>query len=300
PAAPPAAPPATPTRPVVAPPPLVVPPPPPIDTVAPAAPTVALVADTLTNRFPVVLSGTGEPGATIEIGPSAVASAVVDADGTWTASAPLPDGDHELVFQQRDAAGNVSAPVTVPITVDTIALPPQLASFADPSPFILLPVLAGTAEPGAEVTVTDGAGIQLSDTADDTGAWSVPVPDPGVDGRTLTATQVDPAGNVSQASVPSAPLVFERPTLVSPTEGQVLPSNGGTVVEVRIAGIPGQRVEVLIDGKGTGNEHVLESEPIVRVTPPLADGTHVIGVRYVAADTSRVGSLAPRAFTIAP
>ena len=81
----------------------------------------------------------------------------------------------------------------------------------------------------------------------------------------------------------------------------MLPSNdGATVVTVQIAGIPGQYVEVLVDGVGTGNLHQLTNAPISRVTQPLTDGAHGISVRYVAADKSRVGSFAPRSFTIAP
>lgn len=69
----------------------------------------------------VRLSGTGEPGATIEVwdGTTKLGTAVVDADGLWTLPAKLSEGTHQLVMRTMDAAGNVLiqetvAEVTVP------------------------------------------------------------------------------------------------------------------------------------------------------------------------------------------
>ena len=50
-------------------------------------------------------------------------------------------------------------------------------------------------------------------------------------------------------------------------------------------------MQVFIDGSGTGNLHTLEAGPISRVTPPLSDGTHTIGVRYFDPTTGTPGSM---------
>jgi hypothetical protein len=67
---------------------------------------------------------------------------------------------------------------------------------------------------------------------------------------------------------------------------------------VRFGGIPGERVQVLIDGVPTGNIHTLEASPLIRSTAPLADGTHTIAVRYIDTGTGAVGALDLISFTI--
>jgi hypothetical protein len=142
------------------------------------------------------------------------------------------------------------------------------------------------------VTLRDDSGAVVGTaTADGAGAWSIPLPDPGRDGTTLTATQQDAVGNLSSASTPTAPIDFQRPTIVAPAGGTTV-SPDGTAVTVEISGTAGQNVQILIDGTWTGNTHTLESTPISRVTPPLASGTHTLAVRYYDPATGRIGSLA--------
>lgn len=272
---------------------------PPRDTAAPSAPAAALPADgELTNLSQPTFSGTGEPGARVEVhglNPVTVLLATtVGADGHWSAtpSRPLPDGAHELLLSQVDAAGNRSAITTRTITVDTIALAPVI----DPlpvSPMYFLPQVTGSAEAGATVTLRDTSGGEIATvTAGSDGRWAIPLPDPLVDDRALTATQKDLAGNSSAASVSSDPLSFYRPSIPSPAADAVLPStDGSTVVTVELSGQEGYQVQVFIDGAGTGNLHTLEAGPISRVTPPLADGAHTIGVRYFDAATGTPGSM---------
>jgi nucleoid-associated protein YgaU len=56
----------------------------------------------------VALSGTGQPGATVEVwdGATRVGTAVVDTDGVWSLLANLGGGAHWLVMRTVDAAGN--------------------------------------------------------------------------------------------------------------------------------------------------------------------------------------------------
>lgn len=297
--------PVLPPLPPVSPPDVTVPPP---DVTAPAAPVLLAPADgTLTNNPRPAFEGTGEPGARIDVQRvdpvtgelAVVATAIVDAGGGWTASPTdaLPEGTSAIRTSQVDAAGNRSEADARSVVIDTVALAPQL----DPlpaQPMVLLPDIAGLAEAGAEVALRDDLGVLLGTaTAGPDGRWTIRLPDPGRDGATLTASQTDPGGNVSPWSAPTSPLAFDRPSIPSPVDGATVASTGGsTSVQIELAGHEGMQVEVLVDGVGTGNVHTLQSTPIARVTAPLADGTHTIGVRYVGAGS--VGSLTTISFTI--
>ena len=277
-------------------------PPIPPDLTAPLPPVATAPVDgaVLANAHPVLV-GTGEPGAVLKVerydsqghGLGAIASSQVGPDGSWAATptAAVPDGTWLLRIVQTDAAGNRSAPVTRTVTIDTIALPPVIDALAS-GPLEYLPTVTGTGEPNSHVTLRDDSGAVVGTaTADGTGVWSIPLPDPGRDGATLTATQQDAVGNLSSASTLTAPIDFQRPTIVAPAGGTTV-SPDGTAVTVEISGTAGQHVQVLIDGTWTGNTHTLESTPISRVTPPLASGTHTLAVRYYDPATGRIGSLA--------
>ena len=299
------APPSLPVPPVVIPP-VVIPP----DLTAPALPQLAApVEGMLTNQAAPAFAGSGEPGASVTVrtadpatsGLTTVGTALVSADGTWSLvpSLPLPDGTHSLLVSQRDAAGNESPAVGRTITVDTTALVPEFDALPA-SAQLFVPEVSGTAEPGALVTIRDDTGLVLGTAPVDLdGAWSFALPDPQRGDEALSASQTDQAGNVSAWSADSAPLVFDRPTIAAPADGAVIASQGGaTVVQVEFAGHSGMRVQVFIDGVTTGNVHTLEPTPIVRVTPPLPDGAHTIGVRYIDPATGQIGSTFSIAFTI--
>nr|MBC7243913.1 hypothetical protein [Chloroflexota bacterium] len=57
----------------------------------------------------VKLSGTGQPGATVEVwdGATKIGTAVVGVDGIWSLVARLSEGTHKLTARTVDAAGNV-------------------------------------------------------------------------------------------------------------------------------------------------------------------------------------------------
>ncbi|UYN82775.1 MAG: sigma-70 family RNA polymerase sigma factor [Microcella sp.] len=271
---------------------------------APLPPVVLWPADgTLTNEARPVFSGTGTPGARVSawFAGSGAVSATVGTGGHWqlTPSNPLPDGVWNLGFTQIDRAGTHSSTTTITLAIDTIALAPVIDAL--PADLVFLPELSGLAEPGASVTVLIEGAPVAEVSANGDGVWSTPLPDPGEDaGVAITAQQVDRAGNVSPESDPMPPLNFVRPWFAAPAEGAVLPSQGGaTVVALQLAGEPGWRVEVLINGVATGNIHTLEADPLVRLTPALADGSHTIGLRYIDPGTGRVGSLHHITFTIA-
>jgi len=278
-------------------------PPAPRDTTAPAAPALTDPIDgLLTAVAQPTFSGSGEPGALVEVQRIEVstgalvhvASTRVASSGQWsvTAAEAIPDGTHVLRVTQSDAAGNRSPETRRTITVDTIALAPTMDALPA-SALLYLPDVSGSAEPGALVSLRDETDtIIATTTAGADGRWLITLPDPEDDSAALSASQRDLAGNVSPWSATSAPLSFERPQFATPADGELVPSTGGsTVVTVELAGLEGLQVQVFIDGSGTGNLHTLEAQPIVRVTPPLADGVHTLGVRYFDPATGRPGAM---------
>ncbi|MGX5682342.1 Ig-like domain-containing protein [Schumannella luteola] len=293
---PPGTPPATPVDPA--------PPPPPPDTIPPARPVVFSPLDAeLTALNLPAFTGAGEPGARIEVsadGLGVIASTVVAADGSWstTAVTALPDGTRQLVVTQVDRAGNRSPLTALSIVVDTVALPP-ITSLPVDDALYFLPTLSGTAEPDAIVDVVDETGAAVGQAqATSDGTWSLPVPDPGRDGQRLQARQTDLAGNVSELSEATPALVFERPSILAPVDGAVVPAVGGSAsVTVTIDGTAGMLVQILLDGTPTGNIHTLGASPIDRVTPPLPVGAHTVAVRYYS-DDATVGSLTTVSFVV--
>ena len=305
-------PPPTPEAPPAPPPGLPSPPPPPPPTPAPdvTAPTAASITTPLDgalgNNPRPSIAGAGEPNARVEIerivgpGPAgAILTVPVSADGQWSVAPAeaFADGMHTLRITQVDAAGNRSAPVDLALTIDTIALAPTVTPIAGPQ--LYLPTLTGSAEPLAaiEVQQSDGTPIGTVAAAAD-GTWSLPLPDPGPVDVGVRAVQTDPAGNRSEASA-AEPVTLQRPEITVPAPDASIPSIGGaTSVEVRFGGVPGERVEVLIDGVPTGNIHTLTDTPLIRTTAPLADGEHTIAVRYINPDTGVVGAASVVTFTI--
>lgn len=281
----------------------------PVDLTAPGVPQLSAPVDgLLTNRATPAFAGTGEPGATVTVRRLepltstliAVGTAPVGADGNWSfVPSALPDGMHSLQVSQRDTAGNESAAVARTITVDTVALAPAIDALPSIAQ-LYVPVVTGTGEPGALVTLRDDSGGALGTaSAGPDGTWSLQLADPQREQLAVAASQTDLAGNASPWSDDSGPVIFDRPSIPSPADGTTVASQGGaTVVQVEFAGYSGMQVQVYIDGVTTGNVHTLEPTPIVRVTPALGDGAHTIGVRYMDPITGRVGSTFTIAFTI--
>ena len=109
-----------------------------IDTAAPAAPTIDAIEDDsgapgdgVTRDNDLLVRGSAEAGATVELFLDGVSLGTVVADGTtgeWTVqTGVIPDGDYMLTAAAADAAGNTSAESSVfPIEIDTGPLLPGL------------------------------------------------------------------------------------------------------------------------------------------------------------------------------
>ena len=302
PAIPPSSTPATPpTTPPVTPPttPPVVPP----VTTAPDAPLVTAPASTgtLTNANSIAVSGTGTPGATVAVNPgptpalASVASSpipsaatlgaplgtvTVPSSGSWSLTADisgLAEGVHILQITQSNKAGSSPA-VSRSITIDRHADAPVISTVdtgSGANQGLWFPILSGTAEPSAQVRITDGASTNVLVTADASGTWTTQQLATFAGGTsTVTAVQTDPAGNVSPAS---APLSVD----VSPPPNATV-TGTGTGFDLSLAGIPYSAIQAMADGgTGWGPTSLPSSGTVVQTyiwtTTP---GDHIVEVRY--------------------
>ncbi|HCH7750175.1 TPA: BapA prefix-like domain-containing protein, partial [Pseudomonas aeruginosa] len=132
-----------------------------VDAIAPPAPVID-------PSNGVVISGTAEAGATVILtdgNGNPIGQVTADGSGNWafTPATPLANGTVINALAQ-DAAGNNSSPTSA--TVDSLA---PAAPVIDPSNGS---VIAGTAEAGATVILTDGNGNPIGQvTADGSGNW---------------------------------------------------------------------------------------------------------------------------------
>ncbi|KEI26412.1 Ig-like domain-containing protein [Pseudomonas aeruginosa] len=259
-----------------------------VDGVAPAAPVIDPSNGT-------EISGTAEAGATVILtdgGGNPIGQATADGSGNWTftPSTPLANGTVINAVAQ-DPAGNTSGPASV--TVDAIAPP---APVIDPSNGS---VIAGTAEAGATVILTDGNGNPIGQvTADGSGNWSFTPGTPLANGTVVNAVAQDAAGNTSGPASTTVDSVAPAAPVIDPSNGSVIAGTaeaGATVILTDGGGNPiGQATA---DGSGNWT-----------FTPgiPLANGTVINAVAQdPAGNTSgpasvTVDAIAPPAPVINP
>jgi VCBS repeat-containing protein len=252
------------------------------DLTAPAAPS-ATVDETGT-----IVTGRGEPGATVTVTDSTgaiVGTTVVAADGTYTLTLPTPRVDGtDLTIVQTDAAGNVSAPVTIATPDLTAPAAPTAAISGDGSQ------VTGQGEPGATVTIRDATGAVIATVvvgAD--GNYSAPLVPAQVDGTTLSVVQTDPSGNVSPA------VDLGTPDLTAPAPPTIAIDATGT--QVSGTGEPGAQV-VITDPAGTTLATVTvaaDGSYTAILSAPQVDGEVI-----VARQTDAAGNASGTASTIAP
>lgn len=182
-----------------------------VDTTAPAAPGLALAADTgqpggVTANGAIVLSGV-EDGGRVEYS--------TDAGATWGAGFAAAEGANSVQVRQADAAGNVSGPsAPLEFTLDTVApvvtldepLPARIdaaeVAALEGAPAIISGTVSGVAE-GTRVTMSFGPGTYEQATGPN-GAFSfaVPVGDilalEGTGSAAIVITATDGAGNAGR------------------------------------------------------------------------------------------------------
>ncbi|MCV3852410.1 Ig-like domain-containing protein [Pseudomonas aeruginosa] len=259
-----------------------------VDSVAPAAPVI----DPSNGS---VIAGTAEAGATVILtdgNGNPIGQATADGSGNWsfTPGTPLANGTVVNAVAQ-DAAGNTSGPAST--TVDSVA---PAAPVLDPSNGS---VIAGTAEAGATVILTDGNGNPIGQaTADGSGNWSFTPGTPLANGTVINAVAQDPAGNTSGPASTTVDAVAPATPVLDPSNGTVISGTaeaGATVILTDGNGNPiGQATA---DGSGNWS-----------FTPgtPLANGTVINAVAQDPAGnasgpvSTTVDSVAPATPVIDP
>uniref|UniRef100_UPI00093CD953 Ig-like domain-containing protein n=1 Tax=Pseudomonas aeruginosa TaxID=287 RepID=UPI00093CD953 len=259
-----------------------------VDAIAPPAPVID-------PSNGVVISGTAEAGATVILtdgNGNPIGQVTADGSGNWsfTPGTPLANGTVVNAVAQ-DAAGNTSGPAST--TVDSVA---PAAPVIDPSNGS---VIAGTAEAGATVILTDGGGNPIGQaTADGSGNWTFTPSTPLANGTVINAVAQDPAGNTSGPASVTVDAIAPPAPVIDPSNGSVIAGTaeaGATVILTDGNGNPiGQ---VTADGSGNW-----------AFTPatPLANGTVINALAQDAAGnnssptSATVDSLAPAAPVIDP
>ncbi|WP_073649410.1 Ig-like domain-containing protein, partial [Pseudomonas aeruginosa] len=259
-----------------------------VDSVAPAAP----VLDPSNGS---VIAGTAEAGATVILtdgNGNPIGQATADGSGNWsfTPGTPLANGTVINAVAQ-DPAGNTSGPTST--TVDAVAPATPVVNPSNGS------VIAGTAEAGATVILTDGNGNPIGQaTADGSGNWSFTPGTPLANGTVINAVAQDPAGNTSGPASTTVDAVAPATPVLDPSNGTVISGTaeaGATVILTDGNGNPiGQ---VTADGSGNWS-----------FTPgtPLANGTVINAVAQDPAGnasgpvSTTVDSVAPATPVIDP
>ncbi|MEH1292077.1 Ig-like domain-containing protein, partial [Pseudomonas aeruginosa] len=226
-----------------------------VDAIAPAAPVI-------NPSNGVVISGTAEAGATVILtdgNGNPIGQVTADGSGNWafTPATPLANGTVINALAQ-DAAGNNSSPTSA--TVDSLA---PAAPVIDPSNGS---VIAGTAEAGATVILTDGNGNPIGQvTADGSGNWSFTPGTPLANGTVVNAVAQDAAGNTSGPASTTVDSVAPAAPVIDPSNGSVIAGTaeaGATVILTDGGGNPiGQAT-----ADGSGNWTFTPSTPLANGT----------------------------------
>lgn len=283
-----------------------------VDTVAPAAPTIALATDdagsiqgalldgAVTDDVVPVLSGASAAGAIITVSDNGavIGTTVADGAGNWTFSptVALGEGAHAFTATATDAAGNISlASPSFDLVVDTTA--PGVPSIA-PSTGA---VLTGTAEANATINLDlDGDGTTDDTTvADGAGVWTYTPLVPLANGDTVSVTATDAPGNTSGASsttidssAPVAPVIAAVLDDVGPQTGTVPTGGASDDVLPVVTGTAEAGSLVTVFDNGTPIATVTATaggQWSLALTTPLAAGPHA----FTASAADVLGNLSP-------
>jgi hypothetical protein len=304
-----------------------------IDTTPPAAPSIltlltaddsGTLGDDITNVKQARLTGTAEPGSTVQVvdgngnvDGTAVA-ALVTGSFTIKVSSPLSDGSYMLAARAKDAAGN-QGPAGPSITLIILATPPPMPSTPSIVPAdvsgptgsnltnVGQPRITGTAKAGTTVKISTISGTMLASTIVGMGGgYAVQVTSPLADGTYVVDTvATDVAGNVSPASgtltftidttPPAAPSIL---TLLPTDDSGTLGDDITNVKQPRLSGTaePGSTVKV-VDGNGNVDGSavatLITGAFMVKLSNPLADGSYVLAARATDAAGNQ-GPLGPQ------
>ncbi len=252
------------------------------DITAPSAPVANVGADGS------VVTGTGEPGATVTVrdgSGTTIGSGVVGADGSFAVPvAPAQANGGTVAVTQTDAAGNVSPA--------TAAAAPDITAPAAPTAIVSAngSAVSGIGEAGATVTVADaGGGVIGTAVVASDGSYTVALTPARANGEALTASQADAAGNVSPT------IALTAPDITAPAAPTVSVNANGTVVTG--TGEPGARVTITDpDGTRIGSATVAaDGRYSATLNPAQVDGE-----RLEARQADSAGNVSGAASTVAP
>ncbi|HDS3792914.1 TPA: Ig-like domain-containing protein [Enterobacter asburiae] len=278
-----------------------------------------LSANEITDDSTPTFSGTGQPGATIQIKDSSgstIASTMVGTDGTWTVILPTQtDGEHTWSVVQIDGSKTTSAG-SITVTVSTADAAITLATTAgdnvlnasEHSAGFTLSGASKNLAQGTELTVTLNGKTYAAEVGAD-GAWSVNVPAADAqalgDGTwTVSVSGKDAAGNTVSGSQTigvdtTAPTLsvdtLAQDNIINAAEhNQPLTLTGKTNAEA------GQIVTVTLNGKNynatVGSDGTWSVTLDVNDVQALNEGNHTLTVNV--SDKAGNGSSVTADFTV--
>ncbi|WP_434923772.1 Ig-like domain-containing protein [Enterobacter asburiae] len=278
-----------------------------------------LSANEITDDSNPTFSGTGQPGATIQIKDSSgstIASTMVGTDGTWTVILPTQtDGEHTWSVVQIDGSKTTSAG-SITVTVSTADAAITLATTAgdnvlnasEQSAGFTLSGASKNLAQGTELTVTLNGKTYAAEVGAD-GAWSVNVPAADAqalgDGTwTVSVSGKDAAGNTVSGSQTigvdtSAPTLsvdtLAQDNIINAAEhNQPLTLTGKTNAEA------GQIVTVTLNGKNynatVGSDGTWSVTLAASDVQALNEGNHTLTVNV--SDKAGNGSSVTADFTV--
>ncbi|MFV3292471.1 BapA/Bap/LapF family large adhesin [Pseudomonas sp. NY11955] len=261
----------------------------PLSYVAPDITAPTIVTDVVAGDGSLTVSGSGEPGATVEVrgsGGTVLGSGIVGPSGTFLVDLDVPlTAGETIVLVQTDAAGNTSVGVSVTVTETPLPdSPSDLVVASDGSS------VSGTAPAGTQVQVRDAQGNVLGSVqAAADGSFTIGLSPVQANGEALAVVAIDGTGNSS------LPTPITAPDITPPNEASdlQLSADGGLLTG---RGEPGTTVQVIrADGTVLGNAQVGADGVIsVVLNPPQTDGQVLdVVLRDAAGNTSTATVVAP-------
>ncbi|HHT8235845.1 Ig-like domain-containing protein [Enterobacter hormaechei] len=278
-----------------------------------------LSAKAVTDDNTPTFSGTGQPGATIQVkdgSGSTIASTMVAKDGTWTVTLPTQaDGEHTWSVVQIDGSKTTSAG-SITVTVSTADASVTLATTAGDNVINASEQAAGFTLSGTSKNLAQGTALTVTlngktYTAEvgANGAWSVKVP--AVDAQalgdgtwTVNVSGKDAAGNTVSGSqtigVDTASPVISVDTIAQDNIINAAEHNQPLTLTGKTDAEAGQIVTVTLNGKN--HTATMGSDGSWSVTLPasevqaLANGEHTLTVNV--SDKAGNGSSTTADFTV--
>ncbi|WP_409242132.1 Ig-like domain-containing protein [Enterobacter hormaechei] len=278
-----------------------------------------LSAKEVTDDNTPTFSGTGQPGATIQVkdgNGSTIASTMVAKDGTWTVTLPTQaDGEHTWSVVQIDGSKTTSAG-SITVTVSTADTSVTLATTAGDNVINASEQAAGFTLSGTSKNLAQGTALTVTlngktYTAEvgANGAWSVKVPAADAqalgDGTwTVNVSGKDAAGNTVSGSqtigVDTASPVISVDTIAQDNIINAAEHNQPLTLTGKTDAEAGQIVTVTLNGKN--HTATVGSDGSWSVTLPasevqaLANGEHTLTVNV--SDKAGNGSSTTADFTV--